>query len=165
MKSKVFEDPDRPNNIMLAVRTFSNLFETSQGRGLAEEEFDIIDTLVDGSTDTSNRNLTIAVTTLYVNYAVLFTSSTHPPQQHTISRSKMLMNHLTRIIRSTVDSEAVYRGLVAAGTLLSHGEYVQEDSHALNEALDKAEKAVKEPRVKGVVGEIRALMIDSRTSR
>lgn len=163
VERQVFKDPDRPNNIMLAVRTFSNLFETSVGRDLADKEFDTIQTLVEGSADHSNRNLTIAATTLYVNYSVLFTSSSknnHQPQW-TIDRGGALMDHLTRIIRSTVDSEAVYRALVAIGTLLGLGEEVQTTAkinYGLAEALGKAEQAVKEPRIKSVVGEIRALI-------
>lgn len=161
VQSKVFEDPDRPNNIMLAVRAFSNLFETSQGRVFADEEFNTIHTLVEGSADTSNRNLTIAVTTLYVNYAVLFTSPSHASQQRTTERSKMLMDHSTRIMRSTVDSEAVYRDLVAVGTLLGLNKELQQaarDSYGLEEALRKAEQTVKEPRIKSVAGDIKAMI-------
>ncbi|KAL8900988.1 MAG: hypothetical protein Q9207_005423 [Kuettlingeria erythrocarpa] len=161
VESKVFEDPERPNNIMLAVRAFSNLFETSEGRELADREFDTIQTLVEGSADSSNRNLTIAATTLHVNYSVLFASSSYPHRQSATDRSGVLMNHLTRIIRGTVDSEAVYRGLVAIGTLLGLGEEVQKTAkinYGLVEALGKAEQAVKEPRIKNVIGEIRALM-------
>ncbi|KAL8954126.1 MAG: hypothetical protein Q9222_000008 [Ikaeria aurantiellina] len=159
--SKVFEDPDRPNNIMLAVRAFSNLFETPQGQALANESFDHIHKLLQSSGNPSNRNLTIAVATLYVNYAVLFTSPTYLSQQGSADRGLRLMDDLTRIIRGTVDSEAVYRGLVAAGTLLGLGEEMgmaAKEIYDLEGALKKAEQAVKEPRIKGVVGEIRALL-------
>ncbi|KAL8657976.1 MAG: hypothetical protein Q9226_001386 [Calogaya cf. arnoldii] len=159
--SKVFEDPDRPNNIMLAVRAFSNLFETSEGRTLAEQSFDKIHSLVKSSANNSNRNLTIAVTTLYVNYAVLYTSSSYSSEPHAMDRGLTLMDDLSSIIRTTVDSEAVYRGLVTAGTLLGIGEELQmaaKEIYDLDGALKKAEQAVKEPRIKGVVAEIRALL-------
>ncbi|KAI9803241.1 MAG: hypothetical protein M1825_002032 [Sarcosagium campestre] len=39
-QSGVFNDPDRPNNAMLAVRTFANLFETAEGRSLAATNFE-----------------------------------------------------------------------------------------------------------------------------
>ncbi|KAL8652450.1 MAG: hypothetical protein Q9210_002677 [Variospora velana] len=161
VESKVFEDPDRPNNIMLAVRAFSNLFETSAGRDFADEEFDTIHTLVEGSTDTSNRNLTIAITTLYVNYAVLFTSPSHSSQQRAVARGKIVMEHLIHTIQSTVDSEAVYRGLVAVGTLLGRDKELQQaakSSGNLQKTLDKAEQRVKEPRIKSVIREIGALL-------
>ncbi|KAL8688467.1 MAG: hypothetical protein Q9218_005629 [Villophora microphyllina] len=158
---KVFEDPDRPNHIMLAARAFSNLFETTQGRSLADESFDQIHTLVTTSKNSSNRNLIIAVATLYLNYSVLLTSSSHSSQPQSADRGLSLMDDLTGIIRSTVDSEAVYRGLVAVGTLLGLGEELQmaaKEIYGLEGALKKAEQTVKEPRVKGVVAEIRAIL-------
>ncbi|KAL8855717.1 MAG: hypothetical protein Q9178_007638 [Gyalolechia marmorata] len=163
--SGVFEDPDRPNNIMLAIRAFSNLFETPEGRTLADASFDKIHQLVKASANNSNRNLTIAITTLYVNYAILFTSSSYRSEQRSMDRGLTLMDDLCSIIRTTVDSEAVYRGLVAAGTLLGLGEELQmaaREVYDLDGALRKAEQAVKEPRIRGVVGEIRGLLQGSR---
>ena len=163
--SKVFEDPDRPNNIMLADRAFSNLFETPEGRALADQSFDKIHTLVKSSANNSNRNLTIAITTLYVNYAILYISSSCRSEQRSMDRGLTLMDDLCSIIRTTVDSEAVYRGLVAAGTLMGLGEELQmaaKEVYDLDGALKKAEQAVKEPRIRGVVGEIRGLLQDSR---
>lgn len=160
-ESKVFEDPDRPNHIMLAARAFSNLFETSQGQRLADESFGKTRSLVAASKNSSNRNLIIAITTLYLNYAVLFTSSSHSSQPESMDRGQTLMDDLTGIIRSTTDSEAIYRGLVAAGTLLGLGEELQlaaKEIYDLEGALKKAEQTVKEPRVKGIVAEIRGLV-------
>ena len=155
-----FEDKDRENNIMLSTRAFGNLFETPQGRNLADKDFDRIHELVKSSSaGTSNRNLTIAVATLYLNYAVLLTSSSHSLLPSSIDRGLLLLDDLTSLIGTAADSEAVYRGLVAVGTLLSLGEELQEaarDVYDLSVALEKAEKAVKEPRVKGVVAEIKA---------
>ena len=73
----------------------------------------------------------------------------------------MFVDDLTTLINTAVDSEAVYRGLVAVGTLLGLGEEVLEaakEIYDLPAALAKAESAVKEPRVKGVAAEIRALL-------
>ena len=157
-----FEDRDRENNIMLSVRAFGNLFETQQGRNLADKEFDKIYELVKStSSGTANRNLTIAVATLYLNYAVLLTSLSHSSLPSSLDRGLALLDDLTALISTAVDAEAVYRGLVAVGTLLSLGEEVVEaakDIYDLPVALGKAEKAVREPRVKGVVGEIRGLL-------
>ena len=157
-----FEDKDRENNIMLSVRTFGNLFETSQGRSLADNDFNRIHEIVKSSSaGTSNRNLTIAVATLYLNYAVLLTSSTHSSLPSSIDRGLLLLDDLTSLLNTAADSEAVYRALVAVGTLLSLGEEIQEaakEVYDLSTALGKAEKAVKEPRVKGVVAEIKDLM-------
>ena len=157
-----FEDKDRENNVMLSVRTFGNLFETAQGRDVADNDFDRIHDLVKSSSaSTSNRNLTIAVATLYLNHAVLFTSSSHSSLPSSIDRGLILLDDLTSLINTAADSEAVYRSLVAVGTLLTLGEELQEaarEVYDLSTALARAEKAVKEPRVKGVAGEIRDLL-------
>ena len=162
LASSGFSDKDRENNIMLSIRAFSNLFETSQGRSLADKDFDKIHDLTKpSSVGTSNRNLTIAAATLYLNYAVLLSSSSHSSLPSSLDRGLTLLDDLTSLISSAVDSEAVYRGLVAVGTLLTLGEEVQEaakEIYDLPAAVGKAEKVVKEPRVRGVVGEIRALL-------
>ena len=164
-----FNDKDRANNIMLAVRAFGNLFETAPGRNLADSDFDKIHQLVRDAakdvvfapTTTTTRNLTIAVTTLYCNYAILLTSSINASLPSSIDRAFLLMDDLTKIIGGASDSEAIYRALVAAGTLLILGEEIQDaarDVYQLGAAMKKAETKVKEPRIKGVVGEIREIL-------
>lgn len=162
-QSGVFADKDRANHIMLATRSFSNLFETAQGRTLADTSFDQIHTLVKPASvaNMANRNLIIAVTTLYVNYAVLLTSPPHSSLPSTPDRGLTLLDDLTHIISAASDSEAVYRALVAAGTLLGLGEELQlaaKEIYGFGTALGKAEKGLKEPRIKGVVAEARALL-------
>ena len=161
-QSGVFEDKDRANNIMLAIRTFSNLFETEKGRELTSNNFAQIHELVKTSaTDMTNRNLIIAVTTLYVNYAVLFTSFSHSGLPSSIDQALELLSDLVSIVSNATDSEAVYRGLVAVGTLMSLGEEIPmavKEVYDLEGALVKVEKRLKEPRIKGVIGEIRGLM-------
>ena len=164
-----FDDKDRENNIMLSVRAFGNLFDTASGRNLADNEYDKIHELVQGSSLVStNRNLTIAIATLYLNYAVLLTSSSHSSLPSSIDRGLMLVDDLTSLISTVKDSEAAYRGLVATGTLLGLGEEVLEaakEIYDLAGALSKVEFAVKEPRIKGVVGEIRGILkaLENRT--
>ena len=157
-----FDDKDRENNIMLSVRAFGNLFDTASGRNLADNEYDKIHELVQGSSLVStNRNLTIAIATLYLNYAVLLTSSSHSSLPSSIDRGLMLVDDLTSLISTVEDSEAAYRGLVAIGTLLGLGEEVLEaakEIYDLDGALSKVDSAVKEPRIKVVVGEIRGIL-------
>ncbi|MCJ1437000.1 hypothetical protein MMC27_006383 [Xylographa pallens] len=160
--SGVFEDKDRSNNIMLAVRAFANLFVTEKGRSLADSKFDSIHSLIKSSSlETTNRNLTIAVTTLYINYAVLCTSASHSALPSSIDRGLALMEDLTGIISTTTDSEAIYRGLVAAGTLLTLGEEVQmaaKEVYGIENAVQKAKQRSQEPRINGVVTEMKGLL-------
>lgn len=161
-----FDDKDRANNIMLAIRTFGNLFETPLGRNLADHKFEQVHKLVKEAAshpaNTANRNLIIAITTVYLNYAVLFTSSeaykSLPPST---DRAIELLDDLSLIVDKASDSEAVYRGLVATGTLLFVDELVQDaarDVYALEKTLGKAEARVKEPRIKRVAQEIREIL-------
>ena len=161
--SGAFEDKDRANNIMLATRAFSNLFETAAGRNLADTRFSQIHALVKAATsgNTTNRNLLIAVTTLHVNYAVQLNSPPHSSLPSSIDRGLLLLDDLTAIITTASDSEAVYRALVAAGTLLGLGEELQlvaREVYGFGNALAKAETGLREPRIKAVVAEVRALL-------
>lgn len=160
--SGVFDDQERPNNIMLAIRAFSNLFETPPGRDLADANFEKLHGLIKPCASAkANRNLTIAITTLYLNFATLFTSPPHASLPSSIDRSLALIDDLAQISAAWPDSEAVYRALVAAGTLLGLGEEIRtaaREIYDLEMAMSKAEARLKEPRVKGVVAEIKTLL-------
>ena len=161
--SGVFEDMDRSNNIMLAIRAIANLFETEKGRALADTKFEKIHSLVkSASAGSTSRNLIVALTTLYINYAVLCTSASHSALPSSIDRGLALMDDLVKIIADNSDSEAIYRSLVAIGTFLTLGEEVQmaaKEVYQIHNVLRKAESGTKEPRIKGVVAEIRGLLI------
>ncbi len=157
-----FDDKDRENNIMLSVRACGNLFDTIPGRNLADNDYDKIHGLVKSSSaGTTNRNVIIAVATLYLNYAVLLTSSSHSSLPSSIDRALILLDDLISLVSTVKDSEAAYRGLVAIGTLLGLGEEIVEaakEVYEISGALGRVESAVKEPRVKGIVGEIRGIL-------
>lgn len=160
--SEVFNDKDRSNNIMLAVRALANLFETEKGQSLADSKFDKVHSLVRSSSlDTTNRNLTIAVTTLYINYAVLCTSASHSGLPSSSDRGLLLLDDLAGIMASATDSEAVYRSLVAAGTLLTLGEEMQiaaKEVYDVPSTLRKIEQGRKEARIRAVIAEIRSVL-------
>ncbi|KAF3034362.1 hypothetical protein E8E11_000739 [Didymella keratinophila] len=160
--SGVFAAESPPNNTMMAVRIVSNLLQTDKGRLLASTEFDSIYPLVAPFLTASNRNLIIALTTLYINYSVLLTS------ENNADRALSLLDDLGKILNSAADSEAVYRALVATGTLLSLGPDFCEagrDILQIGDAVSHAESKVKEPRVKNVVAEIRQKLHDLLVSQ
>ena len=150
--SGVFSPESPPNNTMMAVRCVSNLLQTEKGRLLASTEFDSIHPLVSPFVTSNNRNLIIALTTLYINYSVLLTS------ENNADRALSLLDDLAKILNSATDSEAVYRALVSTGTLLCLGPDFCEagrDILQIGDAVNHAESKVKEPRIKNVVAEIR----------
>jgi phospholipase A-2-activating protein len=164
-QSGAFQSPISVNNAMLAIRFFANLFDTPLGGNLAASKFDDILRMVSSATTAagapSNRNVTIAATTLYINYAVYFTSQLRTESAESGERALQLLEELSKIFGTEKDSEAVYRGLVALGTLVvASGEEVKsvaKDIYELDKILSKvsSSSAGREPRVKGVIGEIR----------
>lgn len=151
-QSEVFGDSSPPNNTMMAIRCLSNLLQTDKGRLLASTEFDQVHLLVSPFIKSTNRNLIIALTTLYINYSVLLISESNA------DRALSLLDDLSKILTTATDSEAVYRALVATGTLLCLGPDFCEagrDILQLGDAIKSAEETVKEPRVKAVIAEIR----------
>jgi phospholipase A-2-activating protein len=150
--SGVFKETSPPNNTMMAIRSFSNMFKTEEGRAVANDEFDRLHGFVASFITSPARNLIIAITTLYINYSVLFSSNNNA------DRALTLLDDLSKILNSATDSEAVYRALVATGTVLSLSDDYCEagrDVFQLESALSRAADKVREPRIKNVVAEIR----------
>lgn len=164
-QSGAFQSPISVNNAMLAIRFFANLFDTPLGGDLAASKFDSILRMVSSATTAagapSNRNVTIAATTLYINYAVYFTLQGRAQSAESAERALQILEELSKIFATEKDSEAVYRGLVALGTLVvASSEEVKsaaKDIYELENILSKvsSSSAGREPRVKGVIGEIR----------
>jgi phospholipase A-2-activating protein len=148
------------NNIMMAIRAFANLFESAEGRTLALQEFNKVqhlasDALADGKT--SNRNLLVAITTLYINYAVLFTSSDTATSSEDFEHPVAILDSLRVILSTQSDSEVVYRALVAVGTLLSLGGEVKNaavEVYNLQDVVKSTVTKAKDPRVNNVGKEI-----------
>ncbi|KAF3396071.1 Ubiquitin homeostasis protein lub1 [Penicillium rolfsii] len=168
LSSGVFEAPLNVNNAMLSVRIFANLFETDAGRNLAIQTFDQVVAgvklaLANGAA-APNRNLTIAVTTLYINFAVYLTSESRAQTPEAAERGLVLLEELIKIISHEKDSEAVYRGLVALGTLVQAlGAEVKSAAKEIYEVQSvltrvSASGAGKEPRIMGVISEITATL-------
>ncbi|OCK75034.1 polyubiquitin binding protein-like protein [Lepidopterella palustris CBS 459.81] len=148
-------DPKGPiNNTMMAVRALANLLKTEPGRALADASFETIHNLIKPFITSSNRNLIIALTTLYINFSILLAQEESPNADRVLT----LLDDLTGVLKTATDSEAVYRALVAAGSLLWLGRDFCEaarDVFDFEKAVKVAEERVREPRVRNVVEEIR----------
>ncbi|KAF7712245.1 Ubiquitin homeostasis protein lub1-like protein [Penicillium ucsense] len=168
LSSEVFDAPLNVNNAMLCVRTFANLFETEAGRNLAIRNFEGLLAGVKSALanvgSTSNRNLTIAVTTLYINFAVYFTSEGRSKSPGAAEQGLVLLDELSKILSKEKDSEAVYRGLVALGTLIvAMGPEIKAAAKEIYEVESLMNRisssgSGKEPRIAGVIGEIRVAL-------
>jgi len=153
-----------PNMTMLGVRALANIFAHDAGRIYAVNEFDAIHALVaphlQPAAAATNRNIHIAATTLYINYAVAFASVQGVEPGDRVAR---LVSDLVALLgnRQVVDSEALYRGLVGLGSLLAVDGAAGQGISKLDVrvAVQKAGEKAKEPRVKAVVDEIKAMLV------
>ncbi|WEW55917.1 WD repeat protein Lub1 [Emydomyces testavorans] len=165
ISSGVFDSPLNSNNAMLSVRMLANLFETEAGQQLVTASFDEItsrlNSVLSDRGAAANRNLTIAIATLYINFSVFIGSAGRTATAESGERGLVLLDQLIRILSNEKDSEVIYRALVALGTLVATlGDEVKTAAlqvydleKILATVLDTA--AGREPRVKGVVSEIR----------
>ena len=111
------------NAIMMGIRVIANVFAFADGRSLASSQADVALSFLErvagvqggGPIGKFNRNVLIASSTAALNYAVL------------VARERLLTPALRRrlfillgaILADQTDSEVLYRGVVALGTLLS----------------------------------------------
>ncbi|KAI5290015.1 hypothetical protein KEM54_002660 [Ascosphaera aggregata] len=160
------------NNAMLTIRTFANLFETDSGRKLVATHFNNLVSHINNLTvatlnNTSPRNLTIALATFYVNLAVYLTRTGEIATIDSIASAEqglVLMEPLYTILTEEEDSEAIYRALVAVGTLLfvpseelkSAAKNVVDVPAALDKIL--AANVGREPRIRRIVAELNGLL-------
>jgi phospholipase A-2-activating protein len=155
--SGVFSKYASENNVMLAIRTLANLFCSKPGRALADAKFDDVLAVTSPYVSTGNKNLSIALTTLYINYAVLFSSSDAPDPDRALGLLAALMD----VLKATSDPEALYRGLVATGTVLCLGRDfadVAKEGLDIEDVLARAQSVGKEDRVGKIVKEIKGLL-------
>ncbi|KAL4806162.1 PUL domain-containing protein [Aspergillus unguis] len=164
IESGIFNAPVNVNNAMLTVRMLANLFETNAGRELVISRFDqvfaAVKTCLANSGQAPNRNLTIAIATLYINVAVYSTIEGRGASVDSNQRGLVVLEELARMLSGEKDSEAVYRNLVAVGTLVKGLD--NEVKQAAKEVYDLGSvlKTIsssglgKEPRIKGIIGEI-----------
>lgn len=151
--------PPLDNNVMMAIRAFANLFDSADGRALAVSEFDKIQGIISASIRAStNRNLLVAATTVYINYAVHFIAETDSTNfEHLLA----LIDSLGKILDTQSDSEVVYRALVAVGTLLTVDEEAKNaarDVYGIEKSVSTALGKASDPRIRTVAAEIRALL-------
>ena len=124
-------------NKLLAVRILCNLFCSSKGLSFLYDSFDMIVSTVANllPSENGNSNLNVAISTLFVNYAV----SLNEKFLLTTSEAKDAMRcHCLEICAAYVDrashlgAEAFFRFLVAIGTFLYGHESAQEKAHTVN---------------------------------
>jgi phospholipase A-2-activating protein len=160
-QSIVDNGPPAENNVMLAIRTFANLFDSAEGRELCIKEFDVIFSIAEASlkNKTTNRNLLVAITTLAINYAVLFTSASASsiPETKRFEYSIHWLELLVKVLNEQKDSEGIYRALVAVGTFVGGSDEIRTAAREVlgaKAAVEAAGRKVVDGRNKGMAREV-----------
>ncbi|KAH7311816.1 WD40-repeat-containing domain protein [Rhexocercosporidium sp. MPI-PUGE-AT-0058] len=152
-------DAPAENHVMMAIRAFANLFSSAEGRALAIKEFEKIqDTVSTAIKDSTNRNLLVAATTVYINYAVLFLSDKDSASfEHVLA----IVDTISKILSSQNDSEVIFRALVATGTILYLDDEIKcaaKDVYGVEKSISTALVKATDPRIKNAAREIRELL-------
>lgn len=144
-----------PNLTMLGIRAVANLAAHVQGRKYLRKNLATLRSRIapfmQPSAGAPNRNILIAATTFYINVAVL-----QHEESASVSEAQTLLADLAALLANPkiVDSEAVYRALVAVGTLVRIPGARGGNAQSVEDAVKAAAGRVKEPRVRGVVDEM-----------
>lgn len=157
-ETQIFAEGNQ-NLIMLALRALVNLFVTTGGRAFMDTHADSVHEVVSGQMQPTagavNRNIHIAAATCYINFAVMLGSGQFRGGDASVFARRLLVD-LTVLLRNSkvIDSETIYRALVAVGTLVRIPGVKDEKASEVEKAVNSAAGRSKEPRVKGVVDEM-----------
>jgi len=145
------------NAAMMGLRTLANIFSTANGRSIvsaqSDEAISFLERIVGVSSDPIgplNRNVLIAATTAAINLSVLV----HRERLLTPDQRRRLATLLGTILSrdGQTDSEVLYRGLVALGTLLSASK-AEAANLGIKGWIEAAAGRSSEERVKSVAAE------------
>ncbi|XP_036290103.1 phospholipase A-2-activating protein isoform X3 [Pipistrellus kuhlii] len=103
----------KPANQLLALRTFCNCFVGQAGQKLMMSQREALISHAVELKSGSNKNIHIALATLTLNYSVCF------HKDHNIEGKAQCLSVISTIFEVVQDLEAIFRLLVALGTLIS----------------------------------------------
>ncbi|GAB0134659.1 hypothetical protein EsDP_00003021 [Epichloe bromicola] len=161
MNASVASDsPPNENAVMMGTRTIANLCATVDGRSLISSHANnvigylerVVGVKGGEAMGKFNRNVLIAVTTSALNLSVLV----HKEKLLTPDQRRRLVVVLGAALDEQSDSEVLYRGLVALGTLLASSKEVT-SGLSVGAWIRGAKDRATEDRVKAVANECLAL--------
>ncbi|QSL64435.1 hypothetical protein MERGE_001736 [Pneumocystis wakefieldiae] len=152
--SLVFSEKIIGNNIMLSLKALVNLFEKDSGRKILYQNLEKIKTKIFNIYNSLfDRNIKIALSTLYLNFSILFY------QQSSTQNAVHFIEPIFQILSNDDDSECIYRALVALGTIL----YTLEKSknmytERIQMITQKCKNNFKELRIVSLIKEISEIL-------
>jgi phospholipase A-2-activating protein len=154
------------NNVMMALRTVTNLFATPEGRDLAASEAPAIIGLVariagvDGdqrAIGADNNHLQIALTSATFNFTCL---ALNQRESIDLEQVMLLCQVAEAVIRRQSDPEVLFRALMALGMVLAIGGDARDLAKTLEvgEPVGEAAKKSGEARIKALAQECLAYL-------
>lgn len=145
-------------NMMLALRTVANCFETVEGRRLMSRD-DVFQKTIAFLNEnwevTSNKNVRQAMATVALNYSVLASEAVPSGEEIAMSCVSLLVEHLM----NETDSETLFRGTVAVGTFVkAHGSAKEAATIVGGLELVRKMDGFGEERIRNVARELKALL-------
>ncbi|KAK4649106.1 WD repeat protein Lub1 [Podospora bellae-mahoneyi] len=150
-----------PNNVMMALRTITNLFTTLEGRQLVTSDATNITTVLGriaglgeglSPIGAENNNVQIALTSAIFNFACLGFNERSTVNFTVISN---ICEIAAAVISRQRDAEVLFRAVMTLGMVLSTGGQAQQVAKALEvgEAIGEAAKKSGEERIKSLAKE------------
>ena len=115
----------RPANQMLALRTLCNCFSVQEGRTLLLAQRETVLSHAADLASVCNKNIHVALATLVLNYA----GCLH--QQPDLEAKAQCLSVASTALESVQDKEAVFRLLVALGTIVATDPTAQDLARSL----------------------------------
>ncbi|TQV90812.1 polyubiquitin binding protein [Cordyceps javanica] len=151
------ETPPNENAAMMGARTLANLFSTADGRSLANARVDAVLSFLERVTGIRggaaigphNRNLLIAATTVAINLAVLVNKE----KLLSANERRRLLQVTGALLKGQSDSEVLYRGLVALGTVAATSRGDATAVPGISGWVKEASGKASEDRVRAVAAE------------
>lgn len=147
--SELLEPSLPPSGISMVVNVLSNLFSSDEGRFILDGSFSslrkTIAPFLEYNVLRQHDDLALAVSTLYLNYAVLLpaTALSQDRSGDPAHRALGMLEDLTNMLPGcSKNHEALYRCFVAIGTVLTRG---------MNEAREAVRRTFSEEPVVGII--------------
>lgn len=164
--TKFDQAPVNPNNVMMALRTITNLFGTTEGRKLVTQEASAIASLLvriagvdsnQGPIGPDNTNLQIALTSTAFNLACLAFNERDSIDLEVLLQ---LCQVSEAVIRRQSDPEVLFRALMTLGMILTIGGDARDVAKTLEvgEPVGEAAKKSGEARIKMLAQECLAYL-------
>lgn len=157
-------DGETPNEnaVMMGARTLANLFSTADGRSLANTKVSHVLSFLERITGIqggaaigpNNRNLLIAATTTAINLSVLVNKE----KLLSPNDRRRLLQVIGALLKGQTDSEVLYRGLVALGTVAATSKAEASSVPGISKWVTEAAGKASEDRVKTVAAECKKLV-------